>query len=170
MQAFLADAPQNQLRRIESLRKIIATPASTLALIGRASPQVQLTLQKQTQIWVRAFIEERGMIASHRLARGEVRSLVGAMVETWGPKAFVQKLVDLCDGALWDTRVWMGHMGGWPTAAERFAADLGWTDQIDDPNLRELSAAIHDASIPIMAGGYGIVAGGLYALLESMAG
>jgi hypothetical protein len=170
LQAFLAEAPQDQLQRVEAIRKILATPASTLALIGRASPHVQLELQKQTQIWVRAFIEERGMIASHRLANGEVRSLVGAMIDTWGVNAFVQHLVELSNGVLWDTRVWMGHMGGWPSAAERFAADLGWVDQISDTNLRQLAIATNEAPIPILAGGYGVVAGGLYAILETMAG
>lgn len=170
LRAFLAQAPQEQLRRVDAIRKILVTPASTLALIGRASPHVQLVLQQQTQIWVRAFIEERGMIASHRLANGEARSLIGSMIETWGPRGFVQKLVELCQGALWDTRVWMAHVGGWPPAAERFAADLGWTDQIEDSNLRQLSEAIQEAPISILAGGYGVVSGGLYALLESMAG
>ncbi|MGD8822067.1 MAG: hypothetical protein PVG63_03110, partial [Anaerolineales bacterium] len=169
LQAFLAQAPPDQLERVGAIRKLLSTPASTLTLIGRASPHVQLTLQDQTQIWVRAFIEERGMIASQRLARGEVRSLVGAMIEMSGANGFVQKLVQLCDGVLWDTRVWMGHMGGWPSAADRFAADLGWTDQVNDPHLRQLSQAIAAAPIPIVAGGYGVVAGGLYALLETMA-
>jgi hypothetical protein len=169
LQTFLINTPPYLLDKVEAIRELLSTPASTLALIGRASPHVQLVLQNQTQIWVRAFIEERGMVASHRLAKGEVKSLIGAMIETWGVQLFMDHLVELCDGALWDTRVWMGHAGGWPSAADRFAADLGWLDDISDEPLRQLTSAIHEAPKPILAGGYGVVAGGLYAMLETLA-
>lgn len=167
--ACISQAPDALLRKVVAIQEVLETPASTLGLIGRASPHVQLTLQNRTQIWVRAFIEERGMVASHRLAHGEVRSLIGAMVERWGPESFVDQLAEVCDGVLWDTRVWMGHVGGWPPASERFAADLGWIDQIMDPSLKRLAVALQKARIPILAGGYGVVAGGLYAMLETMA-
>jgi hypothetical protein len=62
----------------------------------------------------------------------------------------------------------MAAAGGWPSAADRYAADLGWVEQITDPNLLRLSRAIQGSTIPILAGGHGVVAGGIYALLESM--
>jgi hypothetical protein len=62
----------------------------------------------------------------------------------------------------------MAHRGPWPSAADRFAADMGWDDQVEDSALRELTHAINNASIPIVAGGYGVVSGGLYALLETL--
>jgi hypothetical protein len=74
----------------------------------------------------------------------------------------------MADGVLWDTRVWMGTKPNWPTDADRFAADLGWEDHIEDESLRALTHAINSSPIPILAGGYGVVSGGLYALLESL--
>jgi hypothetical protein len=166
---YLEGVPEILLHNVAGVQEVLGTPASTLALIGRASPSAQLELQNNTQIWVRAFIEERGMVASHRLEHGEVRSLIGAMIETWGPEYFIDQLVSICDGALWDTRVWMAHAGRWPSTADRFAADLGWIDQISDKRLNRLAAAVHEAPIPVISGGYGVVAGGLYAMLETMA-
>lgn len=169
LERYLEGAPEILMRNVAGIQGVLGTPASTLALIGRASPEAQLELQNKTQIWVRAFIEERGMVASHRLEHGEVRSLIGAMIESLGLEQFIEQLVSICDGALWDTRVWMAHAGGWPSAAERFAADLGWIDQISDSRLKRLAAAVQEAPIPIISGGYGVVAGGLYAMLETMA-
>jgi hypothetical protein len=117
---------------------------------------------------VRVFAEERGMLASGRLERGEVRSLLYGLAGDSSPKRLVQILSEISQAVLWDTRVWMSAAGGWPSAADRYAADLGWVEQITDPNVRRLSRAIQESTIPILAGGHGVVAGGIYALLESM--
>jgi len=166
LKEFLAQAPREWLKRIDSLRKVMKTPASTLILIGRASSHVWQTLEQVTQIWVRIFVEERGMVASGRVARGEAKSLIGEVLDMWGAQIFVEHLSSMSDAVLWDTRVWMAHRGAWPSAADRFAADLGWDDQVEDAALRELTHAINQASIPIVTGGYGVVSGGVYAMLE----
>lgn len=166
LQEFLAGVPQRLRGKIAALRQILQTPASSLSLIGRSSAAVLGELERRTRIWVRVFIEERGMVASGRMARGEVHSLVAGMVEMLGCQAFVTRLSQLCDGALWDNRVWMAHRGGWPSAADRFASDLGWAEQVSDPALRELTEAVEAASIPILMGGHGVVSGAIYALLE----
>jgi len=114
------------------------------------------------------FVEERGMVASRRLEHGEVRSLVGEMVNLLGPRAFLDRINTISDGLLWDTRVWMGMGRAWPSPADRFASDLGQADQIEDQALRELTRAALEADFPILLGGYGVVSGGIYALLESM--
>ncbi len=62
----------------------------------------------------------------------------------------------------------MAARGGWPPAHERYAFDLGWSDQISDPELRDWASAISEATIPILAGGHGVVAGGLLAMLETL--
>ena len=170
LKEFLTQAPRDWMTRINDLRKVMDTPASTLTLIGRASSHVWQTLERKTQIWVRAFVEERGMVASGRVARSEVKSLVGEMLDTWGAPTFVEYLSSLSDAVLWDTRVWMAHRGKWPSTADRFASDLGWADQVEDSALRDLTQAINQASIPIVVGGYGVVSGGVYAMLEALEG
>lgn len=168
--SFIARTPKEALERVERLREVLCTPAKALILIGRISSHAWRILESETQIWARVFAEERGMVASGRYERGEVRSLVGAFIDSWGPDAFVRRLTELADGVLWDTRVWMAHHGRWPSNADRFAADLGWEEQIIDSALRELTHAVNQASVPIITGGYGVVSGGIYASIETLKG
>jgi hypothetical protein len=165
---FLLNSVADQAERITEVQRIMATAASHLTIIGRASSRVWQEIEKRTQIWTRLFVEERGMVASGRMARGEVQSLVAEQVQQWGPEGFVQFLEEISDAVLWDTRVWMAHQGGWPSKADRFAADLGRVDEIESVPLKMLTQAVVEASIPIITGGHGVVAGGLFALLESV--
>lgn len=168
LQAFLNREPRQGFRTIDQVREVLRTPASTLTLIGRTSSHLWNTLEKKTQVWTRCFVEERGMVASGRLASGEVKSLIGEILDAWGPIRFIEGLSTMSDAVLWDTRVWMAVQGDWPSTADRFAADLGWADQVENEALKALAEALQEATIPIVAGGYGVVSGGLYALLESL--
>jgi hypothetical protein len=62
----------------------------------------------------------------------------------------------------------MAHTCAWPPEADRFAADVGWPEQVTDPALRRLTEAIADSRIPIVCGGHGVVAGAVLALLERL--
>jgi CTP:molybdopterin cytidylyltransferase MocA len=167
--AFIADiADVGLLAKVDALRRVMVTPASTLAIIGRSSSAIWREIERRRQIWVRLFVEERGMLASGRAERGEVRSLIGQLVDDWGPERFVEQLAGMADGLLWDNRVWMAHRGLWPSAADRFASDLGWADEVDDPALATLTRALRGARIPILTGGHSLVSGSLLALLESL--
>jgi len=168
LRRFYAEHPVHGLDKVKTIQDILSTPASHLTLIGRASSHLWRELERKTQIWVRMFVEERGMVASGRMGRGEVKSLIAEIVDQWGPYEFIDFLGTISHGVLWDTRVWMAHHGGWPSKADRFAADLGRVDEILDPSLKVLTQAIHQVSLPIITGGHGVVAGGLYALLESV--
>jgi hypothetical protein len=168
LREVLASGPEDGADRVDQLRRLVSTPGETLGIIGRASSHVWSELERRTSIWVRLFVEERGMLASGRAARGEVRSLVAMAVEEWGAEGFVERIAALVGGLIWDTRVWMSHRGPWPTAADRCASDLGWVEDVDDAALRELTRAAMNGSIPVILGGHGVVAGGLYALLESL--
>jgi hypothetical protein len=97
-----------------------------------------------------------------------VRSLIGEALDAWGPREFVRRLAETSDAALWDTRVWLATRGPWPPESDRFAADLGWPDEVQDPGLRDLTAEISEAEIPILTGGHGVVAGSALALLEAL--
>ena len=77
----------------------------------------------------------------------------------------LERLARMSDAILWDTRVWMAT-GSWPREADRFAADLGWTESVSDPKLRELVEACQAAPVPVICGGHGVVGGSLYAFLE----
>ena len=123
-------------------------------------------MEANTQAWVRVFSEERGMTASGRLAAGRVKSLVGAHLSRLGPAAFFDELAELVEAAFFDTRVVLAHAQRRPSSADRYASDLGLPDQIQDPWLRELTAAAVNARIPVVLGGHGVVAGDLYGLVE----
>ena len=156
------------LGKVDALRRLIGTPASTLAIIGRSSSRIWQALEHRKQIWVRLFVEERGMLASGRAERGEVRSLIGELLDDWGPTRFIERLSGMADGVLWDNRVWMAQRGLWPSAADRFAFDLGWAEEVRAPELAALTGALRGASIPILTGGHSLVSGSLMALLESL--
>jgi hypothetical protein len=168
LQSFFNTQPVDKLRTVSRISDIMRTPASTIILIGRSSSHLWQALEEKLQIWIRVFVEERGMIASGRMARGEVKSLVGQIVDDWGPEQFVQNLAEMADAVLWDSRVWMAQRGAWPSTADRFASDLGWIDQVHDEQLQRLTYAVENASIPVLSGGHGVVSGGLLAVLESI--
>lgn len=165
----LADALRDPLLdRIPVARivDVIARDGSRVALIGRVAPLAWQALSDATQAWIRVYSEERGMVASERLARGEVRTLIGTMVDVLGPDAFFEELAAVADVALIDTRVMMAASGHFPAAADRFASDLFLVEAIKDGWLRAFTAAAAGASLPVLLGGHGVVAGGLYALAD----
>ena len=155
-------------KQASEIKSLISTPAKTLALIGRVSSVSSRRLEKATQIWTRVFSEERGMAASGRLSRGEVTSLAGKVMLSWGASRFVEELEQLADGVLWDTRVVMAQLFGWPSASDRFAFDLGRTDMLSNDEMGQWCNAIRKSAVPILSGGHGVVSGGLLALLESV--
>ena len=167
LSAYLEDAPVGALSRVDAVRGILRTPASSIALIGRVPSYAWVELERKTQIWCRVFSEERGMISSQRMAHGEVQSFIGQMIVDLGPEEFVARLASIVDGVFWDTRVWMAATGLWPSDEVRFALDLGWVDQIQDEKIRALAIEVANAPIPILSGGHSTVSGGLCALLES---
>jgi hypothetical protein len=162
---YLAREAPGQGKWLAAGRRL-AAPAGQVALIGRVSAAAWQFVEAHTQAWVRVFSEERGMTASGRLAAGRVRSLVGAHLLRLGAWDFFAELSGLVEAAFFDTRVVLAHAGRWPSAADRYAADLGRVDEIADPFLRELTAAAWSAPIPIVLGGHGVVAGDLYGLIE----
>jgi CTP:molybdopterin cytidylyltransferase MocA len=170
LRAYLDRLPEGLAWRVKGLRQVLGGEGRSLAVIGRSSALVWRALERATRIWVRMYVEERGMLASGRLGAGQVWSLVGEALESWGPEAFIARLEAKVDAVLWDTRVWMAHRGGWPRAADRFAADLGWVEEISDASLRALTEAVVGANIPILTGGHGVVSGGILALLETQFG
>jgi hypothetical protein len=169
LKPHLAQVVTDECLRAIPVREVVgvaSTPEANLTLIGRVSPLAWQALNKATQCWTRVFAEERGMVASGRLARYEVRSLLGEMIRQQGPHAFFNALAQMTDAAIIDSRPLMAAQGCWPTDTDRFASDLYLIDAIEDPWLRAFTAAALEAPIPVLLGGHSIVAGGLYALVE----
>lgn len=164
-----AAAGQAIFARLEGVESVMTRPGGHLAVIGRTSSGAWRSLESNTQLWVRILAEERGMLASGRLHRGEVKTLLSPIIAAQGIDGFVESLSSLAEAVIWDNRVWMASRGSMPTAADRFASDLGWSPEVIDRELRRLSEAIEAAPIPILTGGHGVVAGSLLAYLETLA-
>jgi protein-tyrosine-phosphatase len=124
-------------------------------------------LERSTRCWVRVFAEERGMRASGRQGRGEVRSLLADYLNLVGAAGFFGELAELADGVLMDNRVILASRGLWPSASDRFNSDLHRWEQVEDRFLRRFTRAAAASWVPVMMGGHAVVAGGLMALVEA---
>ncbi|MBF6604605.1 MAG: hypothetical protein IVW53_03385 [Chloroflexi bacterium] len=168
--------------RLAALQAVAADRRAELLVAGRTSAATVRWLESNTRCRVRAFIEERGLRASSRLALGgdedgarsrpdrppgrPPRSILGLALDRDGPETLGVLLSVLADGALVDTRVLLAHRLGadehsWPSAEDRFASDLLLADRIGDPWLRALTAAAATAEIPIALGGHSLVGPGV---------
>lgn len=164
--AFLkmADIPTATL---EATLPLLPSLRAQHALIGRVStgiwgrPMTDIPGQK------RLFVEERGMKASGRAARGDIRSLVGHLLESVGPEQFFLLLAGCADAVFFDTRVVFYHFKLDLTDHDRFASDLGAVSSIRDPVARALTAAAQDCPVPVVLGGQNIVSGALWALAQA---
>jgi hypothetical protein len=134
---------------------------------GRVSAAIWAYLERETACRVRVFAEERGMRASGRQARGQARSVLGYLLDRVGLERFFAILGEMSQAVFLDSRVLFAHRGLWPTAADRFSSDLRRPGAIADVFVRDLTAAAMNAPIPVVSGGHSLVAGGLYALVET---
>ncbi len=148
---------------LERALAVLAAPASHVFIAGRLAPEAWAALNQVTRCWLRVVSEERGMVSSGRLARGEVYSILGETIDYLGLPAFFERLAQQAGAALFDSRVLMAHRGQWPSEADRFASDLGLVEQVEDPWLREFTAQAVQTPIPIVLGGHGLLSGDLYA-------
>lgn len=138
-----------------------------ILVAGRVSSATWSYLERETACRTRVLSEERGMRASGRQARGEVRSLLGYHLEAMGITRFFETLATLGQAVFLDNRVILAHRGLWPPAADRFYSDLRRPEQVADPFLRELTEAAMMAPVPVVMGGHSLVAGGMVALVEA---
>ena len=147
---------------------VLSQKASHVFLAGRLSPEAWQALNQATQCWLRVLSEERGMVSSGRLERGDVFSILADYIERVGLNGFINMLAEQTQAAIIDNRVMLAHSGQWPSKSDRFASDLGLVDEISDPWLRELTAAALEAPIPILMGGHGLMAGNLFAFCDML--
>jgi hypothetical protein len=140
---------------------------ATILVAGRVSSATWSYLERETACSTRVLSEERGMRASGRQARGEVRSLLGHYLDAVGLQRFFETLATMGQAVFIDNRVIFAHRGLWPTAADRFHSDLRQPSEIADPFVRALTEAAMAAPVPVIMGGHSLVAGGMYALVEA---
>jgi hypothetical protein len=160
--------------RCRAIRQVLANPRAELIVAGRTSAATIGWLERRARCRVRVLVEERGLRASSRLALGSPatgsdrppRSVLGMVLERDGPAALGERLAELGDAALVDSRVLLADRLGadethWPPAGERFASDLLDPEPIADAWLAALTAAAAGASIPVMLGGHSLVGPGV---------
>lgn len=152
---------------IDGVLAEMAREGGSLAAVGRVSSAAWAALDRATHCELRVFAEERGMRASGRQARGEVRSLVASYLDLVGIEGFFDELARLSRGMLLDSRVILAARRLWPCALDRFNSDLHRWDRIEDPFLRHFTRAAVEVPVPVVLGGHAVVAGGLMALVES---
>ena len=152
--------------RLQAFLEVLVKPASQVFIAGRLSPEPWRRLNESTQCWIRVISEERGMISSGRQSRGEVYSILAEHIANVGFEKFFLTLADQVDGALIDTRVLLAHHKLWPPDGDRFASDCGLVDEIENKWLKEFTAWVLEAPIPIVLGGHGLLSGDLFAFCE----
>lgn len=146
----------------------LVRPSAEVCLVGRVSNSVFGGLRQDLACRLRIYAEERGMQASGRDRRGEVRSLLGMFLEQVGAGRFFAALADLgSDAVFMDTRPIFRHMGWDVSTADRFYSDLGCVERIRHTELRSFTAAARAARVPVALGGQSLVGGGLWALTEA---
>lgn len=150
-----------------ALLEVFRRGGGQVALMGRVGPGPWAALSQASQTWIRVYAEERGMVASYRAERGEVRSLMGDLIRARGIKGFFEHLGEVCEAAIIDSRVLMlDQLKAWPSRADRFASDLFLWEAIQDPWLADFTAAAAESPLSILLGGHGLVSGGLYVLAD----
>jgi hypothetical protein len=140
---------------------------ATILVAGRVSSATWSYLERETACSTRVLSEERGMRASGRQARGEVRSLLGYYLDAVGLDRFFQTLATMGQAVFFDNRVVFAHRGLWPSTADRFHSDLRQPAKVNDPFVKALTEAAMTAPVPVIMGGHSLVAGGMYALVEA---
>lgn len=154
------------VKTLNRLLQVIVDPAREVLIAGRVGAQAWSLVERGFACRTRVVSEERGMRASGRDARGEVRSVLGHYLQAVGIKRFFGVLGELTDGAIVDSRVLFEHFGLKPTPSDRFYSDLLAPEKISDPLVRDLTEAAASAPIPVILGGHSLVSGDLWALVE----
>ncbi len=151
---------------LDQVEAVMADPYKTLIAVGRLNTGLLGKVEREVSFLKRLFIEERGMRASGRQARGEVRTLLASLLYEVGPTRLFALLAELGDALVFDTRPLFAQIAPGLSAADRFASDLLRPDLISDPLVRDFTTAARDTPLPVVLGGHALVTGGLWLLAQ----
>ncbi len=163
---LVADAPIDT-DRLEAAAAYLVEPYAEIVVAGRVGSYVLAYLERETACRTRVFSEERGMQADGREERGQVRSVLGFLLEAVGVEGFFGRMAQLGQALFLDSRVLFAHLGLRLSRADRFYSDSGDPTAIEDPLARRITAAALDAPIPVVMGAHSLVSGGLYAIIDA---
>ena len=147
-----------------ALMPLLCDPDAEIVVAGRVASATWAHLERETACRVRLFSEERGLASAPE--GHTARSLVGRLLEEVGMERFAGELASLADGVVLDTRVLLAHAGSRANREDRFQGDLLAPERVTDPWLRDLTAALAAAEVPVLAGGHSLLSGGLMALTD----
>ena len=133
-------------------------------LAGRTGSAAWAHLERETACRVRVVSEERGLASAPD--DHAPRSIVGRLLDELGAERFAEELAALADGVALDTRVLLAHARVRASREDRFRSDLLQPARVADPWLRDLTAALAEASVPVLAGGHTLLNGGMMALAD----
>ena len=173
--AFLegAQLPGGQplmIPRVEEMLDVLRSRNAELVVAGRVPSSSFAYLEEQAACRVRLFVEERGMRAA---PANRPRSLLADWVTEGSPASLVERLADLGNAVILDTRVIMAALVGsadpavWPAPEERFASDFADPAPVSADWLRELTTAAASASVPFVLGAHTLVSDGLRILTDA---
>lgn len=161
------DSLDLDVSNVRRAMRLFTQVEAEVIVAGRVGSQVLSHLETETACRTRLFSEERGMRASGREDRGEVRSLLGFHYQAVGPDRFFAALAEMGQAAFFDSRVIFNHLGLRLPASDRFCSDLRRPELIANDVAREFTQAAIAAPIPVVLGGHSIVSGGLWALVDA---
>lgn len=143
-------------------------PSSRLVMAGRIGAATWRYLEKEAACRINLLSEGRGA-----KARGggppPFSPFLSSFYELAGPRQTLRRLSKSSDGLFIDTRVIYHGKSIWPKRSDRFWADLGEVEKIENPLARELAAAVNEvgSEVAVIAGGHSLLCGSLYLLNES---
>ncbi len=150
------------VERMQRAAREFVDQRSEVLVAGRVSSRTWAYLESEAACRIRLLSEERGMQAAGTDADGTARSLLGQLIaEAGAPRVFGELLPQLCRAAFIDLRPALVQLGIRASRSDRFAADLGRIEEIEDGRLREIVAAAVAAPVPVVLGGHSLVGGAL---------
>jgi len=156
--------------RVDEVFNVVRNRNAELVVAGRIPSSAFAYLEEQAACRVRLFVEERGMRAA---AANRPRSLLADWVTESGASSLVERLMDLGNAVILDTRVVMAALVGsadsavWPAPEDRFASDLADPALVSAEWLRELTTSAASASVPFLLGSHTLVSDGLRILTDA---
>lgn len=151
---------------IERAMKFLVNRTTEVALAGRVSSSILAFMEQEAACRVRVFSEERGMRASGRQERGEVRTLLGHLYGLVGPDRFFSLIAEMVQAFFFDNRPLWVHFGVWPSPSDRFYSDLLQPEKIKNEFVRTFTQAAINSPIPVVLGGHSLVSGDMYVIVE----